>query len=302
MVIVLTVYVDVLIAINIFVNFFLLLCVKGILKINLKKYRLFLGALAGGVYSLVIFLPEIPDILTFLMNITASLLIVIITFKPTKLKLLLKCFTAFFGVNFAFAGIMLALWLAFKPSGMIYNNSVVYFNIDIKVLIISTVVCYFTITMISKFSKRSAPDNKIYSVTLFNKNKTVTVNALLDTGNTLRDCFTGKPVIIAEKCVIDKLFDKSVLEFFENGEIPDSEDRNRVRIIPVNTVSDKGVLRASVIDGITVNEKNITVNNVLLSQSKNSFQNGEYSVLLNNDIINERGNDNVKTILKKTDL
>lgn len=301
MVIVLTVYVDVLIAINIFVNYFLLLCVKGILKINVKKYRLFLGALAGGVYSLVIFLPEIPDILTFLMNLTASLLIVLITFKPTKLRLLLKCFTVFFGVSFAFAGIMLALWITFKPSGMIYNNSVVYFNIDIKVLIISTVVCYFLITLISKFSKRSAPDNRIYSVTLFNKNKTVTVNALLDTGNTLRDCFTGKPVIIAEKSVTDKLFDKSVLEFFANGEIPDSENTNRVRIIPVNTVFDKGSLRASVIDGITVNEKNITVKNVLLSQSKNSFQNGEYSVLLNNDIINERGNDNVKSILKKTD-
>ena len=298
MVIVLTVYVDVLIAINIFVNYFLLLCVKKMLKLNVMRYRIFLGALAGGIYSLVIFLPEIPNILTALMNLTASLIIVLISFKPDKPKPLLKVFLTFFGVNFAFAGVMLALWLLFKPRGMIYQNCIVYFNIDIKVLIISTVVSYFVLTMIFKFSKRSAPDNKIYSVTLFNNSKTVTVNALLDTGNTLRDCFTGKPVIIAEKSVISKLFDKNVLKFFESGEIPDCEGKNRLRLIPVNTVSDKGALRASVIDRLTVNEKNITVKNVLLSQSKTDFSNGEYSVLLNNEIINEREKRDDKVFFK----
>lgn len=295
-----TVYVDVLIAINIFVNYFLLLCVRGVLKLNIKRYRLLLGAFAGGVYSLVIFMPEIPEILTFLMNMTASLLIVIISFKPTKPKLILKCFGAFFLINFAFAGLMLAVWLALKPKGMIYNNSVVYFDIDIKVLIVSTVACYLVLSFIFKLTKRNAPDNKIYSVTLFNKGRTVTVNALLDTGNTLRDCFTGKPVIVAEKNVIDKLFEKDVLSFFEKGEIPDCEEKSRLRLIPVNTVSDTGTLRASVIDGITVNDKNITVKSVLLSQSKTDFLSGEYSVLLNNEIIDERGDRNVKAVFKRT--
>ncbi len=297
-VIVLTVYVDVLIAINIFVNYFLLLLVKGALKLNVKRYRIFLGALAGGVYSLVIFLPEIPGILTFLMNLAASLAIVLISFKPDRPKPLLKIFLAFFGVNFAFAGVMLALWILFKPSGMIFNNSVVYFNVDIKILIISTVICYFVLTLIFKLSKRSAPENKIYSVTLCNGNRTVTVNALLDTGNTLRDSFTGKPVVIAEKSVISKLFDGQMREFFENGAVPDGEGKNRIRLIPVNTVSDKGALRASVIDLLTVNEKNISVKNVLLSQSKTDFSNGEYSVLLNNEIIDERGKRDEKAFFK----
>lgn len=272
---------------------------KGVLKLNIKRYRLLFGAFAGGVYSLVIFMPEIPAILTFLMNMTASLFIVLIAFKPTKPRLLLKCFGTFFLVNFGFAGLMLAIWLVLKPKGMIYSNSVVYFDIDIKVLIISTVACYLILSLIFKFAKRNAPDNKIYSVTLFNKNRTVTVNALLDTGNNLRDCFTGKPVIVAEKSVISKLFEDDALLFFEKGEIPEGEEKNKLRLVPVNTVSDKGALRASVIDGITVNDKNITVKNVLLSQSKTDFLSGEYSVLLNNEIIDEKGESNVKAVFKR---
>ncbi len=297
-VIILTVYVDVLIAINIFVNYFLLLSVRGILKLNVKRYRIFLGALTGGIYSLVIFLPQIPKILTLLMNLTASLAIVLISFGQKRPKPLLKTFLVFFSVNFAFAGLMLAVWLLLKPDGMIYNNSIVYFNIDIKALIILTVVCYFVLTLIFRLSKRSAPDNKIYSVTLVNGGKSVTVNALLDTGNTLRDCFTGKPVIIAESGVISKLFDSQILDFFQSGTVPDGEGKNRIRLIPVNTVSEKGALRASVIDSLTVNDINISVKNVLLSQSKTDFSSGEYSVLLNNEIINERGKRDEKAFFK----
>lgn len=293
-----TVYVDVLISINIFVNYFLLLLVKSILKLNVKRYRIFLGAFAGGLYSLVIFMPETPNILTLLMNLTASLSIVLISFKPKNLKLLLKAYIAFFCANFAFAGLMLALWIFFKPKSMIYNNSVVYFDIDIKILVISTVVCYCALKLIFTLIKRSSPDNKIYSITLFNKNKSVTVNALLDTGNTLRDCFTGKPVIVAEKGVIKKLFDSSVLEFFDTGQIPNTYEKSKLRLIPVNTVSNEGVLRSAVIDGITINSKNLTVNNILLAQSKTSFSNGEYSVLLNNDIFDERGKNDAKNLFK----
>lgn len=293
-----TVYVDVLVSINIFVNYFLLMCVKGILKINVKRSKLILGALAGGVYSLVIFIPEIPEPLIFLMNITASLFIVIISFKPANVKQLVKCFAVFFGVNFAFAGLMLALWLLFSPKGMIYNNSIVYFNIDIKVLTLSTVVCYFIITLITKLSKRSAPDNKIFSITLLNENKSITVNALLDTGNTLRDPFTGKPVIILEKSVVKKLFDVNVLNFFENGELKENFDNKKLRLIPVNTVSSTGMLKAAIIDGVIVNSKNIIIKNVIAAQSETAFKSGEYSALLNNDIINERGINNAENLFK----
>ena len=56
-------------------------------------------------------------------------------------------------MNFIFAGLMLAVWLVFKPSGMVYNNAAVYFDIDVKLLVLSTVVCYVVLTLFSKLFK-----------------------------------------------------------------------------------------------------------------------------------------------------
>lgn len=261
---------------------------------SVRRYRLFLGAFAGGIYSLAIFLPDLPNVLTFLMNIAASSVIVLLTFTPKSIKAFLKCFAAFFAVNFIFAGLMLAVWIAFKPDTMVFNNTIVYFNIDVKILVISTVACYFALSIISFFTKKVAPQNKIYDITLCNKGRTVMTKALLDTGNSLADGFSSTPVIIANKDVVRKLIDYSLNEFFDGNAAFTYSSSDNVRIIPFNSVGSSGVLRAVKIDSITIHNENITVDNVLLAESKTKFSNNEYSVLLNNDIFNGRENANVQ--------
>lgn len=298
MVIFMTVYVDVLVAINIFVNYFLLLSTKGILKINIKRLRLFLGAFAGGLYSLVIFLPDIPNVVSLIMNVAACTVIVLVTFTPKCLKSFIKEFAAFFAVNFIFAGLMLAVWFAFRPESMVYNNAVVYFDIDIKILVISTVACYLVLTVISFFLKRAAPSDRLFDITLTNKGRTIMTKALLDTGNSLKDGFTGKPVIIADKKTVRKLVDEKLYDFFDGNTALKYSGGDGLRLIPYNTVGVSGVLRATVIDSITIHKKNLTLKNVLLAESVTEFANDEYSVLLNNDIINERGGDHAAEIFE----
>ena len=55
-----TVYADVLVMVNLFVNYALLLCSSLILKNRISNLRLLAGAAIGSAYGLVIFLPEIP--------------------------------------------------------------------------------------------------------------------------------------------------------------------------------------------------------------------------------------------------
>lgn len=85
------------------------------------------------------------------MNFCMSVLLVLIAFAPKKITVFIKEFAAFFAVNFIFAGLMLAVWLVFKPSGMVYNNAAVYFDIDVKLLVLSTVVCYAVLTLFQSF-------------------------------------------------------------------------------------------------------------------------------------------------------
>lgn len=298
MVIALTVYVDILLAVNIFVNYFLLLASAKILRCDIKRIRLFSASALGSLYSLIIFLPELPEMLTVCINLAVSAVLTVIAFAPKSLKVFLREVGVFFAVNFAFAGIMLGIWLAFKPSGMVFNNSVVYFNIDIKVLTASTVICYAVITVILRLIKRSAPSESIFSVTFFNSGRSVTVNALLDTGNTLKDGFSGKPVIIADSSVFNSLIGFSPEACFRgNNAIDMMGAENKIRLVAYNTVGEKGFLRALPVDGVSVEKdgKLYMAKNVLIAQSKTEFTNGEYSAILNNDFF-ERGSSDDKRV------
>jgi stage II sporulation protein GA (sporulation sigma-E factor processing peptidase) len=294
----LTVYVDILLAVNIFVNYFLLLASAKMLHCEIKRIRLFLSSVLGSLYSLIIFLPELPEEITVLVNFAASAVLTAIAFSPKSFKVFLREVAVFFGVNFAFAGIMLGIWLAFKPSGMVFNNSVVYFNIDIKILTVSTVACYVIIMLISRLMKRSAPSDSVYSVTFSNSGRSVTVNALLDTGNTLKDGFSGKPVIIADESVFASLTGFVPEDCFRGNNALDMMGvQNKIRLIAYNTVGEKGFLKAVSVDSVSVRAdgREYTVRNALVAQSKTRFTNGEYSAILNNDFF-ERTNSDDKRI------
>ena len=51
------IYIDVLIIVNLFVNYFILLTTSKFLNLKLKLSRLILGEILGAIYSLYIFIP-----------------------------------------------------------------------------------------------------------------------------------------------------------------------------------------------------------------------------------------------------
>lgn len=55
-----TVYVDVLIVVNVFIDLLLLLCTKRLLHLRARLWRLILAAVLGGFLSLSALLPPLP--------------------------------------------------------------------------------------------------------------------------------------------------------------------------------------------------------------------------------------------------
>ena len=294
------IYADVLVALNLFVNYFLLLAAKKMLRYEARTQNIVLSSLVGGLYSLTVYLQGVPKLLQILMNISVLTLMTVICFRPKSFKLFLKELLCFIGVNTAFAGIMLAVWLFFTPEGMFYNNSIVYFDIDIKLLVISTLACYLILRLIFMFAKRSAPEDKVISVTLIKNGRAVSVNALLDTGNTLKDAFTGNEVAVADEAVIRNLLGFSLDTYIsrEKAGLYNSERLN-IRLIPVTTVSSEALLPAVKVDEIILNNTNTAVKNLLVAQSKSKIKNGEYQLILSSEIVNEVEN-NVKRTTEKT--
>ena len=147
-----TVYVDVLVVVNIFIDFLLLLGTGRFLQLKSKLLRLILASLLGGAQSLVALLPEIPAALNILLDLLFASALVLIAFGKADFRSFLKRTLVFFGVSFFFCGIMVFIYSAFRPKGMEVYNDVVYFNISPILLIILTLICYYIMRVLRKLT------------------------------------------------------------------------------------------------------------------------------------------------------
>ena len=155
-----TIYIDVLLAVNIFINYFLLLAAAKFLAVRRIRLRILAASVLGAAYSLTMLMPSIPMVLALLMKLAMSASLVFVAFPWGGKKQFLKSLACFYIMNFAFAGFMMAIWYFISPQGMIIKNSIVYFNISPIILIGSTAVCYVVIRFIYRFIGKHEVDRK----------------------------------------------------------------------------------------------------------------------------------------------
>lgn len=282
-----TVYADILLVINLFVNYALLLCSSMIMKNTASRLRVLLGASIGAFYGLVIFLPDMHNVIEFILRLLATVLIVISTFGFKNIRYFLRCFCTFLAVSFAFGGIMFVLWVTVAPRGMVYNNGAVYFDIDIAVLAVSTVVSFAMVSLISHFTARRAPKESVALVKIVRDGEEVHATALIDTGNSLCEKFSGYPVALGEYGMLEKILPPAVREYIDGKNISPSAD---FRVVMHKTVSGTGLLPVFRPDYIEIKTASRTVrtDKVYLAATKNNLAGGEYTLLLNPELLGEK--------------
>lgn len=286
-----TVYVDVLFCVNLFVNYFLLLFTVRMVHKTVKKRRVFAGALLGAIYSLFIFFPHMSILSSAFAKLIFSFSILMAVFGVTSARLFFKALACFYSANFAFAGIMLALWLALSPPGMMVNNGVVYFNISPVILIAGAALAYLILILIGKFTRRHAPVQTRYTVTVEANGETATLDALMDTGNSLTDLMSEKPVLLAEYRAVQKLIPTGLRPVFESPSSAASQplmqsDALRdihFRMIPFDSVGGGGLLPAFQTDRILIKggPNEVCDQGIYVAVSPRPFAGGEYDALLN---------------------
>lgn len=269
-----TVYADVLILVNFIVDYFLILLSSKFLHIKTKFLRLILSALTGGVFSLYMLLPQTEYWFQILINILMCAALCAIAYGFKDIKQFFKNVAVLFCVNFAYSGAMIAIWLLFKPYGMVINNSVVYFNISPIFLIIFSVLGYFIATLLHKVLKDKFAQKIYCQVYVYFRNNVLQLTGIADTGNTLRDVFGMCEIFITQAEVIDTLL---------------GEEKNnpaRFRKIPCNTVAGEKLLDGYRIDRAVVQcEKNKYVfEKVVLAVSQTKLTDCE--IIINPEILN----------------
>lgn len=276
------VYADILIILNLCVNYFLLLATQKILHLRETVLRLLFSAFLSAVSTLYIFMPQTHFIIEFLYKISICLLTVLCAFGFKNIRYILKNTLVFFTVTCAYAGIMIAVWYLFKPKGMIINNSVIYINISPVVLVAVSVAAYLIFILLYRIFYKSSEFAKKCLITVSAFENTVTLEAIVDTGNSLNDVFGKSEIIITEITVVKKLFGE---DFKESEKI-----KSRYRIIPCGTVSGSSILDGYRCDNAVINyeNKNFSLEKPILAVSKVPLNDG-YNAIINPKILELAG-------------
>lgn len=231
-----TIYIDILVCLNVIVNYFLLLASGKFLSRPYKRWRILLGAFLGGLYSLYILLPQLTQWFTILVELAMAATITLTAFGR---KGILKTCSCFFAMSFLFAGSMFLLWKTAAPKNLIINNGVVYFQISPLLLIGTTVASYVLVRLFQRITGRAVPEELFCMVQVVHRGKRAVFRAKVDTGNQLREPFSHLPVIVVKETAVSHL-------------APESGEELNFRMIPFHSLDQEGVLPGFLPDRIMI--------------------------------------------------
>lgn len=239
------IYADILILLNAVITYILLLTTTEFIGVSGERMRYIAGSFAGGFFSMIIMAPEMNLLLTFTVKSIICVLIVIITYGLYNIKIFLKCFCGFLAVSFLYAGIIYLLSDKLLSERIYYNNGYAYYRINSITLIIFCIIVFLSVRILSKTLFRHDEAELIYDMKIIKGEKSQNLKAFFDTGNSVSDIYTGKPVIIVNINDIKDFFSEDgfyKLESFFEGDTESLPEK--VRLIPVKGIGKISVLPA----------------------------------------------------------
>ncbi len=283
-----TVYADVLVALNILLTYILIVATRVLCKVPTSRWAVMLSSVIGGVCSLVIFYETGGVAFSLIYKIITGGIIVGFAFLPESLKAFIKEFLAFFGISLLFGGAMFALEITIHPKNIMFCNGTVYFDMSIAYLVASVLVIYgiFLLAdyLITKHNKKGG---KCWLEISYNE-ISVNMTAFIDTGNTLTDGMTGRPVIIAELTAASPLFSREELLFFKgsNFENVPTKIKKNFRLIPCKTITGETLLKGFIPDFVKINDGEFTYKNdfCTVALTEKELSQGAYRALINDAI------------------
>ncbi len=226
-----TIYIDVLLVLNIYVNFFLLRITAGITHSPLRTGRCIFSSVYGSLFSLTILLPELCTPLTISIKFAAAASIVAMAFGINSRKRLLINTLSFFAANFILAGTVYAVYSLLSPEFIHFNNANFYIDFSLMILIITTAALYAAVRIIRIHTDKTCDGT--YLVCIRCGRNVISLTGLADTGNALVDWFTGSPVIICTAESFTQLTGKKLTcEKLPRG----------FRLLPCSAVSGNGLI------------------------------------------------------------
>lgn len=188
------IYIDLLLLLNFVANYLLLLGSGRMAGSVLRRPRIAAGAGLGAVYAAAVFLPGGVWLAAWPCKVGSAVLMVLIAYGGAPG--LLRACVLFFGASAALAGGVLGVELLGGTS-LTVANGVFYSHVDLRLLLLLFILCYFLLSLFFRGVGRHGR-RELTAVRLRMLDQEIDLTALIDSGHTLTDPATNRPVIVAD--------------------------------------------------------------------------------------------------------
>lgn len=257
-------YVDTLFFLNGLIDYLLLLAAARLAGEPLRRLRFGAGAVLGGLYAVAMFLPGLGFLSHPLCKGASAVLMLLTAYGGSRR--LLRQGVLFAALTCAFGGGVVAIGLM-GGQGLTLEGGVFYSVLDLKMVLLSAAVCYGVLTLVfQRIGKHSSLTGELLPAQLTLGGRRAELTALVDTGNTLTDPVSGRPVMVAEGDSLSPLFPREHRPGAEDLRDPagalerlgSGEWRGRFRLLPYRTVGvDRGLLLALRVDSLRLGEREL---------------------------------------------
>ncbi len=242
------IYVDVLLTINLAVDYLLLFATARIAGAEFKRLYGLFGASIGAIYSLII-LFALPGIVFTATKLAVSSLIIFLTFNKRTFSEFIKLLLIFYICSFLFSGFMMVLNSAFHADSFFARNGIIYFELSALEIVVSGVGAFFVTEILRRLFHRGEPEGICTIEVIYNQKNTV-LKGFTDTGNDLSDPFTGVPVAICKAASLASILPKNMIEAEQNYTL---STKLGMKLIPCRTISGSVLIPAFKPDKFIVN-------------------------------------------------
>lgn len=252
------VYVDLYFLINTCMNLLALMISATLLHRKISRWRAWLAAAAGGLWAVMALFLGVEGFWGLLCDAAVIFLMCAAVFatKKTSFGALLKCTLVGVLTSMILGGVMTALYALFNriklPLGESHENSS-----SLLIFVLIAALAGLATVHGGRFlglSKKS----KYVTVNAVLFGKTVTLRAMVDTGNRLREPISGRSVIVADRARILEALPASLSLALKSASpekwLSKEDYATRIRLIPTNTATGVGMLPAILPDKLMLTD------------------------------------------------
>lgn len=256
------VYVDIVILLNFFIDFLIILTVSYILKRNIKIKRIILGALTGSISIIFLFI-KLNNYQLFIYKVLISILMILTSFGYKNIKYFINNFIYLYLTSIVLGGGLYLIKdeISLNNNGFFFVDSNLKLNLLIVIIFIPIILVFY----IKQTKKLKCNYSNYYNVELFYQNNKYNFTAFLDTGNKLKDQYKNRPIILVHTDKINFSYEKSIL-------------------VPCKTINNESIIKCIVVDKIII-DNNIEIKKPLIGLSEDDFKIDGIDMILNNETL-----------------